>query len=570
MKASELWIGFERIIEDIVFTIVSVPKTLARIVSSPTWIAGYVETQLAKGVEGFQEYASPLRLYLLAAIVLAASAQGTASLFGMRGAPNAGSMFSIFQDEGVIFVLAAAVLVAPLYWSLAVMIYGRIPFRREYLIRELYVQCYYFLPGTLAASVLNVVLLYAPGGNFKWRWEEAVLFLALLLLMAAFGAWLIIVETRHLAGIARCSSRRAFLVQLIIYVTGLALSTNLSLFFLTFRNVELIDMFPPGIEEGFLSIPVPATGQYVVIVSSVDGTSGECELAVTRTMSSGNVLPPVTSTHNLPPHEDAGEESEFSWREGDHVDVVVKPLTSTLDVGMDVRDATGRSLLGSDFIDLVNVLAGMLVLVLLWPLVRGGRAGLRWLGGRLRGEKMPVLPPYQNGVSDQGTDGMDMTVAVDSGDPVMLTSLGPDEDVTIGPERGVGLGAAGSPMETMVQKPASASAAWLVGLDGEVKNRRLRLSADSSGETRLGRASSNTHVLNGDGTVSQHHAMVQYRDGTFVIRDLGAANQTMVNGRAITRQTLRDGDEVSIGNLPFVFKDPGGDTVAGGDGVTRG
>ena len=54
-------------------------------------------------------------------------------------------------------------------------------------------------------------------------------------------------------------------------------------------------------------------------------------------------------------------------------------------------------------------------------------------------------------------------------------------------------------------------------------------------------------VVLGDTNVSRRHAQVALDDGQVVVTDLGSTNGTFVNGRRVTRATVRPGDELSIG-----------------------
>ncbi|MCG8590022.1 MAG: DUF4388 domain-containing protein [Proteobacteria bacterium] len=53
---------------------------------------------------------------------------------------------------------------------------------------------------------------------------------------------------------------------------------------------------------------------------------------------------------------------------------------------------------------------------------------------------------------------------------------------------------------------------------------------------------------------SRRHAEVRYRDGRFVVRDLGSTNGTFVNGVAATEETpLAAGDQIEIGSAHITF-----------------
>jgi predicted nucleic acid-binding Zn-ribbon protein len=53
--------------------------------------------------------------------------------------------------------------------------------------------------------------------------------------------------------------------------------------------------------------------------------------------------------------------------------------------------------------------------------------------------------------------------------------------------------------------------------------------------------------------ISRHHAVILAGPAHTIIEDLGSTNGVLVNGRRITRQTLKDGDSVAIGKTQFRF-----------------
>jgi Protein of unknown function (DUF3662)/FHA domain len=54
-------------------------------------------------------------------------------------------------------------------------------------------------------------------------------------------------------------------------------------------------------------------------------------------------------------------------------------------------------------------------------------------------------------------------------------------------------------------------------------------------------------VVLGDTNISRRHAQVALDDGAVVVTDLGSTNGTFVNGRRVTRATVRPGDEITVG-----------------------
>jgi pSer/pThr/pTyr-binding forkhead associated (FHA) protein len=62
----------------------------------------------------------------------------------------------------------------------------------------------------------------------------------------------------------------------------------------------------------------------------------------------------------------------------------------------------------------------------------------------------------------------------------------------------------------------------------------------------IGRSSSCQVVL-GDDTVSRRHAELRFREGRWLLRDLGSSNGTFVNGRLVTEAEVRAGDVIHLG-----------------------
>jgi pSer/pThr/pTyr-binding forkhead associated (FHA) protein len=88
---------------------------------------------------------------------------------------------------------------------------------------------------------------------------------------------------------------------------------------------------------------------------------------------------------------------------------------------------------------------------------------------------------------------------------------------------------------------------WLV--DGNGRRYQLRTGT----ATTLGRAVDNDIVIS-DASVSRHHASIVPHDSGFVLRDLGSQNGTYLAGRRIAgERKLIDGDDVRLGDAPFVF-----------------
>lgn len=68
----------------------------------------------------------------------------------------------------------------------------------------------------------------------------------------------------------------------------------------------------------------------------------------------------------------------------------------------------------------------------------------------------------------------------------------------------------------------------------------------------IGRASINSIFLD-DVTVSRKHAQIEFRDSTFVIKDLGSLNGTYLNNISVSEKELHTGDQLQIGKFHLLF-----------------
>ena len=77
---------------------------------------------------------------------------------------------------------------------------------------------------------------------------------------------------------------------------------------------------------------------------------------------------------------------------------------------------------------------------------------------------------------------------------------------------------------------------------------------------KIGRTEENDLIVF-DETASRQHARIEPRDDQFILLDLGAANQTYVNGHPVADHRLHNGDEITIGATRLRF-------IAGRDTAT--
>ncbi|MBA3059020.1 MAG: FHA domain-containing protein [Gammaproteobacteria bacterium] len=88
----------------------------------------------------------------------------------------------------------------------------------------------------------------------------------------------------------------------------------------------------------------------------------------------------------------------------------------------------------------------------------------------------------------------------------------------------------------------------IVSIDGVVI-KEVQLTKD---RTTLGRRPYNDIVID-NLAVSGEHAVVQLTDGQVFLEDLNSTNGTYVNGKAVKKQLLQDGDSVEVGKYKIKF-----------------
>jgi len=85
---------------------------------------------------------------------------------------------------------------------------------------------------------------------------------------------------------------------------------------------------------------------------------------------------------------------------------------------------------------------------------------------------------------------------------------------------------------------------------GKQKDKEFRI---DKAETTIGRGKDCSICLQ-DWFIGKEHAIIQRQGETFVLRDAGSWRGTKVNDESITECTLKNGDEIQIGGIRFVFR----------------
>ena len=100
----------------------------------------------------------------------------------------------------------------------------------------------------------------------------------------------------------------------------------------------------------------------------------------------------------------------------------------------------------------------------------------------------------------------------------------------------------------------------LVITKGEGVGRDLRL----AGECVVGRGTDVDFVLSDTLASRRHVRLLEEGPGTWVAEDLGSRNGTIVNGRRVQRQGVKDGDVLRVGGTELIFRDEAASAAPGG------
>jgi len=68
----------------------------------------------------------------------------------------------------------------------------------------------------------------------------------------------------------------------------------------------------------------------------------------------------------------------------------------------------------------------------------------------------------------------------------------------------------------------------------------------------LGRDLENEVILD-DPACSRRHAQIEFKDGAYVLTDLGSANGTLVNDQRVSTHRLSNGDRIVVGQDEIVI-----------------
>ena len=144
----------------------------------------------------------------------------------------------------------------------------------------------------------------------------------------------------------------------------------------------------------------------------------------------------------------------------------------------------------------------------------------------------------------------------------LATRKKPQEEVVEDPYAGVqpqaGPGGAPMPMggvmappeEVVNDEPPPSYFAKLSVRSGPMHGRKFYLTLES---TTMGKDPSNNIILR-DNTVSKRHAGIRIKDAKrYELHDFGSSNGSFINGHRVSKQFLKDGDVIKLGETEIIF-----------------
>jgi hypothetical protein len=205
--------------------------------------------------------------------------------------------------------------------------------------------------------------------------------------------------------------------------------------------------------------------------------------------------------------------------------------------------------------------------------------------GSLLGEDVEKALERQTGVGSGAVEVVSPPTPATEDDSELDTEAPPDATVAVSPSRLAQLraelqeaattpppastgttGATGvaSPLSSAVDSQPPSAASPVAPLTAErtvVMGRRafLRLATEGGeevfllgeGPLTLGRSPRNNVVLSAQ-TVSRKHAVIDAKDGKFIVDDVSSGGGILVNGERVTSAVLQNGDEIKVG--PFLLR----------------
>jgi len=271
--------GIEKLIVELLTWIVLIPRTLRKILENPQAVPGYIDEELAKPSGRFENYISPVLLFLICSVVLYfVDAQIVQSDLALSDrADRFAKALQGINASG----LAFAFLGLPLFLGVVTHATMKTDFTGDWLKRVLYIQCCYCAPLTLGFFSVSLGL----SGTYEVSAFRTAADNVLLLLFIAILTWFLVAEIQLLRreramGVLGASVTLGLTLVGFLIVLGFVASA--------FEDSEgpIDDEF--GGHESLIDYPLPATGRYTVVVTAFSETSSRYRVSLGKIAEGGS------------------------------------------------------------------------------------------------------------------------------------------------------------------------------------------------------------------------------------------------------------------------------------------
>ena len=334
--------GIEKLVVELLLWILFIPKTLFKIITDPNWVPIYIKEELDKKSERFDDYISPVLLFLTSSVVLFTIADNI---------PSPDKILADLQGSKGLLV-GLGFLSLPLLFSLATEIFRPTKFTRKNMLRIFYIQCFYFSPLTLSFFAGALLFPLLPE-------EELVITLSTFILLISIFMLFLIAEVKLIARELQIGKWKATSVFL-----GITLVSIVAGFYvlISFTSGSEIDAYYAGDSEEIPELSLPSSGEFSISTSGYDDSVGNYQLSLINKASGGGDPEcqsqqgeafPTTGTlvydqcvtSRVP--QGVASVWTFNGTEKDIINITVDPNIE-LDAILDVLDDSGESILSTD------------------------------------------------------------------------------------------------------------------------------------------------------------------------------------------------------------------------------
>lgn len=273
MGIIDLLKGIEKLAVELLLWFIYVPKTIYKIIKDPNWVPVYVHDELTKE-DKFKGYMSPVLLFLGITVVLFVLLDS-----GVITSPDYDQK-SISFSERIQDVVGLLFLTIPLFFALFTEIFRNGGLKKEALMQNLYVQCYYLSP------VMLSLFAYLIADQFDWESTGTYINVSQtpLYLFSLTVLWFVIVQVKYISAELRYKKVISLgIVLLWVMIIGAGLSTSESLF-----TPVIVDKGGIG-EKETLTMTLPKDDEYLIDVFNYsDGYINDYTISLVNNNSKAN------------------------------------------------------------------------------------------------------------------------------------------------------------------------------------------------------------------------------------------------------------------------------------------